>query len=165
MTMKQLICVIIALFAASVYAQGEMPIYDWKATLKVVDDEGHPIRDAEVQVSYGRTNVIGGLSDANGMFIASHKDAVENLVFMANKTGYYTFRILYHKGRNYKFDKWNPAQTIILKKIVNPIPMYAKGLSTRVPVFNNPAGYDLMMGDWVAPYGKGLHADMFLPLI
>jgi hypothetical protein len=38
--------------------------------------------------------------------------------------------------------------------------MYAKKLNTHVPALDKPVGFDLMAGDWVAPYGKGANADI-----
>jgi hypothetical protein len=38
--------------------------------------------------------------------------------------------------------------------------MYAKSVNLGMPVFDKPAGFDLMVGDWVAPYGKGTRADI-----
>jgi len=37
--------------------------------------------------------------------------------------------------------------------------MYAKKVELKIPEFDRPIGYDLMMGDWVAPYGAGERAD------
>ncbi len=31
-----------------------------------------------------------------------------------------------------------------------------------MPAFEKPVGFDLMAGDWVAPYGKGANADVFI---
>jgi hypothetical protein len=39
--------------------------------------------------------------------------------------------------------------------------MYAKSLNTHVPDLDKPIGFDLMVGDWVGPYGKGINADIF----
>jgi hypothetical protein len=48
----------------------------------------------------------------------------------------------------------------MLKKIGKPIPMYAKQIDSIIfPAYNKAVGYDLMAGDWVAPYGKGVTAD------
>lgn len=157
--MKTIICLIILGIAVVADAQVEPPKHGWKATLKVVDETGQPISGASIRVYYG-TNEIAGLSDANGMFIASHRDASEELVYQAGKPEYYPCRISYHLGRNPKAGKWNPQQIIVLKKIINPIPMYAKYVEGGPPVFNQPVGYDLMVGDWVAPHGKGKTGDI-----
>ena len=38
--------------------------------------------------------------------------------------------------------------------------MYAKWVNTHVPALDRPIGYDLMIGDWVAPFGKGASEDI-----
>jgi hypothetical protein len=40
--------------------------------------------------------------------------------------------------------------------------MYAKRsiLGFKLPEYNKPIGYDLMVGDWVDPYGKGISKDI-----
>src|SRR5208283_4458364 len=55
--------------------------------------------------------------------------------------------------------KWNPTATLVLKKIGKPIAMYAKWINTHVPAIDKPIGYDLMVGDWITPYGKGVNTD------
>ena len=39
--------------------------------------------------------------------------------------------------------------------------MYAKRIDSDPPVNGRPVGYDLMVGDWVGPYGKGVNSDIF----
>src|ERR1700761_7068096 len=56
--------------------------------------------------------------------------------------------------------KWNPVETLVLKKISKPIAMYARRLNTHVPALDKPVGFDLMAGDWIAPYGKGVNTDV-----
>ena len=46
-----------------------IPTPEWKVTLKVVDDAGNPVADAKATVI--STNQIAGLTDTNGLFIAS----------------------------------------------------------------------------------------------
>jgi hypothetical protein len=54
----------------------------------------------------------------------------------------------------------------VLKPILNPVPMYAKVTPWRLtlPEIGKPIGYDLMIGDWVAPYGKGITNDFIFTL-
>jgi len=102
-----------------------------------------------------------GLTDTNGIFGASHSAHSGILGFAAEKAGYYTTREpSYDLGFTYDPAKWNPTQTIVLKKIGKPTAMYAKRLNTHVPVLDKPVGFDLMAGDWIAPYGKGKETDM-----
>jgi hypothetical protein len=158
--MKNIIWIIlVGLTAQCVCAQTQ---HEWKVTLKVMDDVGQPVAGAKAGVGYYSDRVsksINGLTDTNGVFVASHLSYGGELGFGVEKAGYYTTSIPYLLGFDYDAAKWNPIQTIRLKKIVKPIPMYAKLVRTHVPDLDKPVGYDLTIGDWVAPYGRGIQAD------
>jgi len=144
------------------YAQTE---HEWHATLKVVNETGVPIATANAGIGY-YTNSVGasadGLTDTNGFFSASHRSYGGTLGFSAEKAGYYTTRLSYNLPFSYDAAKWNPTQTVVLRIIGKPIPMYAKKQEIRFPKLNEPVGFDLMAGDWVTPYGKGVHTDILL---
>jgi hypothetical protein len=159
--MKKIVCLIFAGIAIRACAQIEPPKHDWNVTLKVVDETGQPVEAAKTWVCYLLTNQIAGLTDTNGVFVASHHDGSENLAFQIKKLKYYSCWIEYHMGRNYKPERWNPTQTIVLRKIGNPISMYAKRHEMKFPKLDEPVGFDLMIGDWVTPYGKGAYTDIF----
>lgn len=146
--------------ATSVKTQAQATQHEWKATLKVTDEIGRPLGGVNTKVYYLSTNAVVGLTDTNGVFIASHHDGSENLTFEAAKEGYYPFRLQYHLGRRYSLDKWNKVQSVILKKIGKPIPMYARNARIEIPSGENSLGFDLIAYDWVAPYGKGKQADL-----
>jgi len=142
----------------------------WTATVKVVGEDGNPIVGADVAVQYtvptppdsGQQTYgeIKGITDADGIFEASHADSSWSLGVVVEKTGYYKTQM----GHQFYFDekRRNPSFTLLLKKIVKPVAMYAKQItSLKVPEFNKAIGYDLMIGDWVGPYGKGVDADLF----
>lgn len=132
---------------------------EWKVTLNVVDETGQPVAGVETSVNY-LTNRIVGYTDANGIFIASHVDQSVQLAFRAQKSGYRTFEMQYLLGFQYDPVKWNPTVTIVLCRIINPIPMYARKAQIEIPAINKPIGFDLVESDWVAPYGKGKQSDM-----
>jgi len=158
--MNKCISLIIASTAFTALAQVESLQHAWTATLKITDDDGKPVTNAKATVYYMLTNSIVGLTDTNGVFVASHRDQSVDLAFQIEKSGYYMTRVDYHLGFYYKPDKWNPIEPIVLRKIGTPIPMYAKKQEMRFPKLDEPVGFDLMAGDWVTPYGKGFHTDM-----
>jgi hypothetical protein len=179
--MKMLSCLILTLtMMGCSFAQVVTPISskEWKATLKIVDDTGAPVVGANVQVSYmlppppgtvtwGKYGAYGdkieGVTDTNGVFVASHTDSTPSLGIHVQKAGYYKTYYDHEMGlpEQYSFEKWNPNLTLVLKKIGQPISMYAKREETKLQKENEPMGFDLMAGDWVTPYGKGKNADMF----
>lgn len=142
----------------------------WTATVNVVGEDGNPLAGADVAVQYtipatsdsgGQTyGEIKGLTDTNGTFAASHVDNSSSLGIVIQESNYYTT----HIGYQFYYDekRRNPTFTSVLKKIGKQIPMYAKNIQNlKVPEFNKAIGYDLMIGDWVGPYGKGIDADLF----
>jgi hypothetical protein len=161
--MKTIISLTVFAFAIT-FASAQLltaPIPEWRVTFKVVDDTGKPVANAKATVGYG-TNHITGLTDTNGTFIASHRDKTYGLGFLVNKEGYYMNRQEYDMGWAYQYNeaKWNPTIEIVLKRIIKPIPMYAKRIDAEPPANSTPVGYDLMVGDWVGPYGKGINTDI-----
>jgi hypothetical protein len=169
--MKELICLILSLvFASNTFAQSNPDEHEWKATVKVVDENGTPVPRATVKVGYFTNNTsvdIAGTCDANGVFEATHTTSTFNYVeyalsFGIEKEGYYGTRSKCDLGLPYDLAKWNPTVTLLLKKVGKPTAMYAKSItSLRLPELNKAIGYDLMIGDWVGTYGKGVDTDLF----
>ena len=107
-----------------------------------------------------------GKTNADGMFSASDNTS-PNVVVTVTKPGYY-------ESNESVFSEAGVAHqgilTIVLKKIKNPVPMYAKKVNSvwgisKIPVFNQDVGYDLEVGDWVAPHGKGKTADFVFNVV
>lgn len=171
MIMKYLTCLFIVSFALnSVCAQSSRPA--WNATVKVLDEAGQPVAGADVEMSYyvkpppGEHEAGGsvhGLTDANGMVWLSQTNTGSiGLGFQATKEGFYatTKGHAFVNFRDSDPAKWNPTVSLLLKKVGRPIAMYAKRVEKGPPIFNEPVGYDLMIGDWVAPKGKGISTDI-----
>jgi hypothetical protein len=60
-----------------------------------------------------------------------------------------------------KWLPWNPTLEVKAKRVLNPVPMYAKRVQSSFKLLNpkdSPA-FDLVKGDWVKPYGDGEVAD------
>jgi hypothetical protein len=161
----------IAFVAGSIciLAQTQQTENKWTITIQVTDEAGAPVSDAKVSVGYYTTNStpanIDGLSDTNGIFVASHEDVTtflgHDMGFVVEKSGYYRTWVHYDLGPGYDAAKWNSTTNLTLKKIGNPIPMYAKKVETKTPKEDERLGFDLTVGDWIAPYGAGKTADLF----
>jgi len=168
--MKKVYQLIMILAVTCVSAQTSVkPDPGWNVKFKVMDEANQPIAGAKVEAWYyvppppGKTEAsdkLEGLTDTNGVFVASHQDHSADLAFRFEKPSYYLSRMQYHMGFDYDPAIWNSTQTIVLKKINQPIPMYAKRINAQPPDNGKPVGYDLMVGDWVAPYGKGIDTDI-----
>lgn len=151
---------------------GQLTAYPWTMNVKVIDEDGNPVVGADAAVSYNLLSPSGqsgkgiswdeitGLTDDNGMFSASHTDASWTLGVAINKNGYYVTHLGHQLDGKADSPSRNSALTLLLKRIGKPIPMYAKSITyIKFPILNKPVGYDLTVGDWVAPYGKGANAD------
>ncbi len=150
-----------------------LDVPEWKAVVKVVDGTGQPVAGASVTIGYYvspppseptaiKTDAKRGVTDTNGVFSASGYSGSTNLFFGASKDGYYHSHLDYEFAQFKKNDpaKWNPMIVLLLKRIGTPTPMYAKSVNLGMPVFDKAAGFDLSVGDWVAPYGKGSRTDI-----
>ena len=123
--------------------------------VKVLDEDGQAIADAEVEVVYiSRTSdeIVKKETDEQGIF-KSRGTADLRAIAYVKKEGYYS----------YKSDKLsrleNHSLEVILRKIVNPIPLYAKKIQLQVPEINKEIGFDLKLSDWVSPFGEGKVSD------
>lgn len=144
---------------------------DAKVTLHVVDQAGSDVANADVLVIFAfhtRNKPILGKTNEKGLFSAEGRLA-EEIIYTVEKKGYYktdtklwimdTYRRCLQNGR---WIPWNPTFQVTLKEIRKPIPIVAKKVESKLPKYDVPVGFDFQIGDWVAPYGKGIVADMTL---
>lgn len=132
--------------------------------LAVVDDSGKPVANATVGmgVSDSHGQKAAGVTDSNGMFSARLK-MMGSLYVRAEMDGYY-------KTSGYPWDGPTRSRmvppvnvfTVVLKRIKSPVAMLKRDLSLELPALGLPCGLDLAVGDWVAPQGKGMVADMYV---
>jgi hypothetical protein len=167
--MKSLICSIVV-FVVAISSLGQpVPPHEWKATVTVVDETAQPVTGADVRVIFSTftpegkpvsTN-ISGLSDGNGIFRASSVyTGAPDMLFRASKAGFYRTSKPYDLGDYYSVGRWNPEAQLVLKKVGNPTAMYVKRIDAQPPATGKPVSFDLMVGDWVAPYGAGQTSDL-----
>jgi len=108
--------------------------------------------------------VVRGLTDKEGLFTGT-ATASGHVGISAGKEGYYGGGVSPVEFRTWdqstnRWQPWNPTKTIVLRRVENPVPMYAKHVYWEVvPVLDAPVGYDLEAGDWVISHGKGTVAD------
>jgi hypothetical protein len=159
---------------------GELPIGPMaEVAVKVVDDFGKPVEGVTVNMAvfdhwkpgdgFGEDiyKDIPAVTDQHGMAVlqsVSPKPGISCGVLP--KQGYYPSERVHYNFSKQVAGYWElrkPTVEIVLKPILNPTAMYARkvqGLDgLPVPEMNKKIGFDLMVGDWVAPYGKGLTPD------
>lgn len=155
-----------------------------KVTIKVIDDIGAPVEDAEVKVYFKlegyRSNTDAGLTNGEGLYVASGSTQQYVGGCKITKEGYYS-SICNYSEKNFisisgimgfrRWEPWNPTITVVLKKIKDPVALYMRDIKQLVqigeftlvlPGFE--AGFDLLTSDWVEPFGQGIHADIIFKL-
>lgn len=152
-------------FELSVAQQNELP--KARLTVRVLDDAGTPVVNAQVKIhfrdkGYELPAMAVGETDVAGEFTAEGYSAIA-LEAEVQKDGYYpsgTPTVTFKTITNGMWYPWNPTVQATMRKIENPIPMYAKVLHSNIPEVGKSCGYDLQVGDWVMPYGKGKTSDI-----
>lgn len=143
-------------------------------TYQIDDERKEPVPKASVRIGFMRQNIavnpgdeqlaVTGNSDITGRFVAEgHSDG--HIPADVSKEGYYPsfakpLEFKFSEVRDSRWQPWNPTVDVLLKKIVNPVPMYARKVQATLPKFDKPVGFDLEAADWVAPHGQGKVADL-----
>lgn len=144
---------------------------DASITIKVINELGVPMDNIDVGATFregAKFHTIEGKTDNEGLFKAS-SSSDDEIAYGANKNGYYESlgKFQFQKIDNGKWLPWNPEVTLVLRKIENPVAMYARDTQMsrmEIPVAGKDVGFDLIEYDWVEPYGKGKHADFIFKL-
>lgn len=174
---KTLLFLCVCGMAAAVMAGVLSPYHLGRVTVRVVDEEGIPVTNATAGIGFSKNIPAGegwgtrpfpitGQTDTNGMFSAEAEGNPSGSCF-ARKEGYYPtlgVDFMFTNVVGDRWEPWNPTIAVVLRKVGNPVPMYAKRvpIESEMPVADEPVGYDLMIGDWVTPHGKGRVADFVL---
>jgi len=166
---------IAAVFAVALGAQKlELPMA--RLTLRAIDEQKRPIEGATVRMSFeeafpqwggGKVVPVTGKTDSDGKF-AGEGHSLDLKGGQVEKEGFYvswapSFKFTKIVGE--RWQPWNPTVEVMMKKIIRPTPMYARSqFETQLPVADEPTGFDLEIGDWVVPRGRGTHGDMIFKL-
>lgn len=157
------------------------PNFILSVTSRVTTEDGIPLENADVLISIVNKNQFkDGSNDIRGKTDKEGKFSTEGLglpivTIIAEHEGYYFSRKEYHNFKNFdeakktgKYLPWDPVIDLTLRKIGKPIPMIVRlGGSDAIrtsPVPGKECGFDLYVGDWVAPHGKGKIPDMLITL-
>jgi hypothetical protein len=167
--MKPLIYLICFVLARAVVLAQPTQVYQWKAKEHIIDESGNPVAGALAIIGYYTNSVsttTKRITGTNGLFEFQHDTLSEgaDVSFEARKDGYYSIWQQVNLQSPYDPAKWNIEKTLVLKKIGKPISMDAKkyAMALKLPEFGKRIGYDLVVGDWVGPRGKGVSADLII---
>ena len=137
-----------------------------KVTIRVVDEDNKGVNGALVKVGFlsnlekNKEWVVEGTANSEGKFTAEAK--TNGLVgAVITKDGYYesTADIPFTKKEGSRWLPWNVEVIVVLRRIGDPVPMYARNAQIQIPQREKNFGFDLIRYDWVMPYGKGKNAD------
>lgn len=144
-----------------------------RITVKAMDVGGNFIPGAKVRIHFyvgkpaGKgwgldTQIVEGRTDNQGSFTGSG-DSINYCNISVEKNGFYDSICQYNFAKvsiSRHWEPWDPIVNVFLKEKRNPTPMFAKKTGDmKIPIIDQPVGYDLEKGDWVMPYGKGVVND------
>ena len=167
--MKKLSISVLCVITSGLTACATPPVA--KMTLHICDAEtGNPVDQVAVRTQFKpnkNKRLVSKImySDTNGVCVVEGPINYVNMASGITKIGYYKSQAqLDFKGQNKilnRWEPWNPTLEVKLRPIKNPVSMVHKYIewNVKIPVFNKPVGFDLEVGDWVAPYGKGKVSD------
>jgi hypothetical protein len=174
MKLKVFILLLVAVAAIGAVAVLNFPKI--RFTVHVVGEDGQPISGANAMFLFNQDSSalnkmtqVPGVTDGNGNLTAegySPYGTVAGQPF--TKDSYYVSnasipQFTKDDGLGHWLP-WDQTYTTVMRKIGNPIPMYAKNVNIDIPAVGQPCGYDLVIGDWVGPYGKGRTSDLVMTL-
>jgi hypothetical protein len=137
-----------------------------QVTVLVIDDTGNPVEGALVAV-LGVVREQEGKTDNQGRFVATIRNRSSKVEMAIRKKGYYAISRHIHEfsGGHVgdRWQPWNPELSFLLPKKRNPVVLQEREVrGVKIPHRGKPVGYDLLVGDWVAPAGKGLVGDFII---
>jgi hypothetical protein len=146
-----------------------------KLTIRIIGENGESITNATVGIGFddyrkqSKENSVIGQTDSNGYFSGIAPCTSGYVGFNVKNDGYYMSKgyFEFKKKGDLSWEPWNPTINVVLRKIENPVPMYArhtKYSTIEIPVQDENVGFDLIKFDWVIPYGSGTHADFIFHL-
>tara|TARA_B100001093_G_C26834081_1_gene1017538 strand:+ start:1977 stop:2933 length:957 start_codon:yes stop_codon:yes gene_type:complete len=135
--------------------------------LTVVDENDVAIPNANTRIIFHdlRERALAkGITNAEGMVSAQGETYIE-LEVSAEKEGYYKSQLKLDTRKENDAGKLVVSDQdikLVLRKKNNPIPLYAKTFSGKLPILNKEVGFDFSKSDWVKPYGQGDVKDLIL---
>ncbi len=166
---------LLAMFFVVMCGEADASLFRAKISFLVIDElSGEPLDNARIGVNFStggwspKTIHTDWYTNAKGKVTASGR-GIGYVGYTVFYDGYYTTS----EGLDFddmdvvkhRFLPWNQEVIVKMRKIGKQVPMYAKRVYGLIPpVSGKPIGYDLMIGDWVAPYGGGEISDFIFLL-
>ena len=151
--MKLLYCSFIFLITVSNFACSSKLV---NVKLHVLDEDNQAVENARVDMGFLLShggNRFSALTDVDGYIEAADYGTYGQKIII-NKDGYYQSKIRTGYG--------DQNLSMLLRKKKNPIAMYAKDSHIKLDKRNKSYGFDILKGDLVSSYGKGVISDIFI---
>jgi len=137
---------------------------------QITDMEGRPVPGAKLETSRVGSGSNSAIADESGtVSFRVHEEA--SLFVDASADGFHSTAGEIWRGGIYKNPqgklvarKIPDAFTIVLKPVLDPVPMIHHMVMEALPETNTPVAYDLLARDWVKPYGRGSVPDLLFLL-
>lgn len=133
-----------------------------KIIVNVLDETGVPVESANLNIRFSsNAGTVKGMTDSAGNYEAKALSNDGVILGDITKAGYYESGIA-HSFYVTKFGMWQPFGkefNVVMRPIVNPVPMYVRNNYFKIPALDKEIGFDLQKADWVIPYGQGTRSD------
>ncbi len=143
-----------------------------KFTIVAVGEQGELLSGVRVGVGFEKNKGWGtdsfgqqGVTGPDGKLTFSGQSN-GHITYGGRKDGYYDsyYDYDFNDFGTFGWKPWNPELKVVMRKIENPAPMYARDTNIEIPIVGKDVGFDLIAFDWVVPYGKGKHSDFIFCL-
>jgi hypothetical protein len=148
--------------------------YETKVVTTVHDDENKPVADIKVTVTHdflqqNEKTVRVAHTNSSGQAITS-AISLPGVWIRTQSANYYpTFEEEVSNLAGIEDYAMKPLKTlhhsVVIRKINNPIALYAKNIDTPMPDNDKWIGFDLEKADWIKPHGQGLQSDVEFYLV
>lgn len=167
-------------FALLVLSLSSLMGADATVVVRVVDDLGNVVPGARVIAGWnlprepgngsgvGRGVGVSGTTDKEGL-ISSSVQGVPGIE--VSMDGYYQngidgMDVMPKYFTNPVFSLNMVKLDVAISRIIRPVPMFVRSVRTKIPSLDGKdCGFDLELGDWVAPNGKGTTSDFVIRVI
>lgn len=134
--------------------------------IAVVDEDGVRLEGCQITVLFeneGKSITRTGVSSTASLFEAQAPASIPRCTVIVEKNGYYKSRkTKMFEGRDTasnRYEPWGEVRIITLRKVIEPQVGKSSVINGLIPEFDTPLGFDVLIGDWVAPFGKGKVSD------
>jgi hypothetical protein len=141
-------------------------------TLRVVDETGEPVPSAmahgyfwDPRAKDYAGSMFHASTDRQGLTTVKGRAFTFLEVAVRCERHYTTdFRVDYPGSPKGEFPQswrdWVATNTVVLKRVRNPVPMYVRHIREIEPTDGECWGYDMLVGDWTSPLGEGETRDI-----